>query len=583
MFMNNAKSTRPPEAAFFLQPSSPPQRMYEALRAYFVDQHPAHAAARQFGYSPGSFYVLCTHFRTHQLPPFFRESKRGPKRQPKKDPVRDLVVALRKRNRSIYDIRDALREQGRPLSLRSIWEILREAGFARLPRRLDEERPERARPEAAPRANRRAFALEAGAGFPTEVGGVFLFVPLLVELGFDRLVEQAGYPGTRAIPALQSLLALLALKLLGRKRVSHVMDLAHDRGLGLFAGLNAVPKTTALIDYSYRTQRGHNLALLRGMVQALRRQGMLPGESFNLDFHAIPHFGEQSILERHYVPRRSHAEKSVLTFLAQDNDSRVICYANARLLKRDKAEEVLRFVDFWKRTTGELPKELVFDARLTTPRTLYALDERGIRFLTLRPRSAALVRALLALPAAAWTRCHLDVPHRKYRTPRIHESRVRLKDYPADLRQIAAIDLGRDQPTLLITNDFRPRPETLLTRYAQRMIVENAIADGVHFFHLDALSSDIQIEADLSVTLTAVGNALYHTFARQIRGFEEAQAGSLARRFINTMATVRIGSGTIELTYPKRAGNPLLVEAGYAAKRVQVPWLHEHTLSFAFS
>lgn len=326
--------------------------MYEALRAYFVDQHPAHAAARQFGYSPGSFYVLCTQFRQHQLPPFFRASKRGPKRQPKKDPVRDLVVALRKRTHSIYDIRDALRAQGRALSPRSIWEILREAGFARLPRRLDEERPDRARPEAAPRANRRAFGLAAGDSFPTEVGGVFLFVPRLVELGFDRVVEAARYPGTRALPARQSILSLLALKLLGRKRVSHVMDLAHDRGLGVFAGLNAVPKTTALIDYSYRTQRGHNLARLRLMVQALRTQGMLPGESFHLDFHAIPHFGEQSILEQPSVPRRGHAAKSVLTFLAQDNDSRVICYANARLLKRDKADQVLRCVDFWKRTTG---------------------------------------------------------------------------------------------------------------------------------------------------------------------------------------------------------------------------------------
>ncbi len=317
-------------------------------------------------------------------------------------------------------------------------------------------------------------------------------------------------------------------------------------------------------------------------MQAARGQRLLPGRSFNLDFHSIPHFGEESFLEKHYVPRRSHAEKSVLVFLAQDGDSRALCYANARLLKTQQPTEVLRFVRFWERTTGQVPRELVFDSRLTTVATLAKLDARGIRFLTLRRRNEKLLGGLLALPRAAWTAVHLDVPHRKYRNPLVYETRVRLQDYPGALRQIAVKGLGRDLPTLLLTNALTAPVAPLLTRYAQRMVVENAIADGVHFFHLDALCSGLQIEVDFSVALTVAGNLLYRLFARRIAGFEQAQPKQLYRRFINTLGKVEVAAETITVRYPKRAHNPLLVEAGFARERVRVPWLHDRVLRFEF-
>src|SRR5437660_7676091 len=216
------------EARFFLEPASPAHRQYEALRAYFVEGLSSSLVAERFGYTPGSFRVLCHHFRRSQ-PDFFRDLKPGPRSQPRKSAVRELILAMRKQNLSIYDIERSLKEGGTPLSGTAIWEILREEGFARLPRRQDDERPDSLRPSPAAGADRREFSMQPRR-FPTEFGGLFLFLPFLAKCDFPELVKQAGYPGTKMIPAIQELLSILALKLSSTERKSHVMDLVFDQG-----------------------------------------------------------------------------------------------------------------------------------------------------------------------------------------------------------------------------------------------------------------------------------------------------------------------------------------------------------------
>ena len=571
------------EALFFTQPGLPKQRLYEALRAVFVDELKVTEAAERFGYTPNTLYVLLSHFRAGKLGPFFLESKPGPKHRPRRDPVRDLVIELRKKNRSIYDISLALKEDGHVLSPRSVWEILHEAGFARLPRRLDEERPDRAKPEPAPKADHRLLDLSSQQSFQTQAAGLFLFVPDLIELKLPNHVRRARYHGTRAIPPLGYFLSHLALKLIGRERYSHVMDCCHDQGLGLFAGLNAIPKTTALTTYSYRIVSARNQHFLESLLGRARELGVVRGETINLDFHSIPHFGEDSVLEKHYVPRRSHAEKSVLTCLAQDGETRAFCYSSANILKQEMADEVIQFSRFWKRSTGKYPEELVFDSKFTTVEKLNDLDKLNIRFITLRRRGRKLVADLMQLPKASWQRCTLDVPHRKYKRPRFHESRVQLKGYDRPLRQIAVLDLGRDEPTIVVTNDFKSSVKELLTRYARRMIIENAIADAVHFFHIDALCSSLNIEVDFSVAVTVVADMLYRRFAKKIRGFEDATAKQLFRKFINASATVTIDRRQIYVSFNRRAHNPLLMAAGFESLECRVPWLSGYRLRFGFA
>jgi hypothetical protein len=564
---------------FFREPAQPRQRQYEALRAYFVDAVRSAEAARRFGYTAGSFRVLCHKFRQGVLGPFFQDLPRGPQVQAKKDPARPLIIGLRKQNLSIYDIQDALAPQGHTLSLTAIHEVLRAEGFARLPRRRAEERPERPRPERAAVADVRQVQW-AARRFPTALGGLFLFLPWLVRLDLAGLVARADFPGTQMIPAAHAVRAALALKLTSTERKSHVMDLVFDDGLALWAGLNVTPKTTFLSQYASRLGPRRLTALLDGWVQTLRGQGVLPGQTFNLDFHAIPFFGADEFVEKHYVSRRSRRQESILAFLAQDGDTRVLCYADANLRKGEEADQVLAFVRFWTRQTGHPPPHLVFDSQCTTYRKLAELQTLGVRFITLRRRSPALLREVALQPRSAWRTVHLDVPQRQYQTPKVIEQRVVLRDYPEPLRQLFITDLGHEAPTILLTNDTQAPLPALILRYARRMLIENGLADAVTFLHLDALSSAVALNVSFDVLLTTMATGLYRLLARPLRGYERAQPRQLWRRFLHSPAQVRVTETEVVVELPRRAHNPILIAAGLLDERTAVPWWEDRTLRF---
>jgi hypothetical protein len=503
---------------------------------------------------------------------FFRDLARGPQSRPRKDAVRARIVALRKKNYSVYDIRDELEHSGSDrLSATAIQEVLREEGFARLPRRLDEERPTASRPTADAVADVRAFSLKERA-FTTRIGGVFLLLPLLARLDLDSLVERCNLPGSKMIPAAHAVRAALLLKLIGKARRSHVMDLVFDEGVALAAGLNAIPKATFMWQYSSRLGRKPIVALLGGWVERLRDEKLIDARSFNLDFHSISYFGDDPFVEKHYVPRRSQRRKAVLTFLAQDAAGQVFCYSNADLRKGEEADEVLRFVEFWQKRYGEKPRHLVFDSKLTTYKNLGKLHELGITFITLRRRSPRLAAEIAMLPRSAWRVVALDVPHRKFKTPRIVDQRITLTGCPAKLRQLLIRDLGHDEPTILVTNDLTSTPKKIITRYAQRMLIENGLADSVDFFHLDALSSAVALNVDFDCLLTVFGSGVYRLFARALRGYERAQARQVFRRFLDTTARVVITDDAVTVTLPRRAHNPILIDAGLIGPPTKIPW-----------
>jgi len=328
---------------FFVQPATPRQRQYEALRAYFVDGIGSDVAARRFGYSAGAFRVLCHEFRHGKLPDFFAVARPGRREQPKKSRAYEQIVALRKRNYSVYEISRALTEQGMPLSATAVREVLAADGFAPLPRRLDEERPAIAGPSTEAIANVRSFRLTPRE-FTTRVGGLFLFLADLVRLNTDTLALSARLPGSRMIPPAHALRAALALKLWAIERKSHVMALVADDGLALFCGLNAMPKQSFLSEYSSRITPHNVSRLLAGWHARLAAEALFGGESINLDFHSVPYFGEHPLVESHYLSKRSRRQPSILTFLAQDADSQVFCYSNADLRKRGEAAAIFHVI-----------------------------------------------------------------------------------------------------------------------------------------------------------------------------------------------------------------------------------------------
>ena len=371
--------TTPGNQNFFLSPQFPMQRQYEALRAYLVEEEPSADVARRFGYSAGAFRVLCYQFRhdPQKRASFFRQPQRGPQSSPARDRVRDLAVAMRKRSLSVYDMQRELAAAGHTISINSLTVLLREEGFSRLPRRADDERPVTVKPEIAEVANVRRLDLSPRS-FRTSLAGLFLFVPLLDRIDLPAVVTAARLPGSKMIPAAQAVRSLLALKLIGTERKSHVMDLVTDQAIALFAGINVVPKRSYLAAYSSRIDHRACLRFMEAWLDQVEQAGLPHGASFDLDFHSVPANSAQEPLEKHYVSSRSRSQKGILVFLARDAEQRVLRYANAGVTKGEQADEVLQFVRFWKKHTGKPPAELVFDSQLTTYEKLSELNREGI-------------------------------------------------------------------------------------------------------------------------------------------------------------------------------------------------------------
>ena len=414
------------------------------------------------------------------------------------------------------------------------------------------------------------------------MAGLFLFLPLLSRLRFEELVSAAGYHGTEMIPAVSALLSLLALKLLDKERRSHIDDFNFDEAVGLFAGLNIPPKKSYAASYSYHTVREQQQKLLAGWVGVLAPLLFPQAKSFAVDFHPIPYRGDPTGLEQHYLPRRGKAGTSVQSFFAQEQESRVLCYANANLTRSDQPGEVLRFADFWQEITGVDPEWLYFDSKTTKYPELSKLNQRGIWFITIRRRGAAILRYLQSLPGSKWKSAVIDTAQRRHQHIRYVDEEVKLPGYDGQIRQIAVIGLGREHPTLFLTNNEKETARSVIIRYAGRNRVEDALGISVNFFHLDCLASEVRLNVDLDATLTVLANGCYRWLAKQLRGYETAAPKQLFRKFVETSGVVEIGQNRIVVRFDKRSHNPILQEAALDQSNQKVPWLQNLPVVFQY-
>ena len=568
-------------AEYFTEPASAAQRRYEALRAYFTDEMPAAEVADRFGYSTASIHQMATLLRKGRLN-LFTETRPGPK-GPRKavGTLRARVLELRGAGHSVTEIAAACTAEGMPVSAQTVWQIIDAEGLPRLPRRDDGRRGPPARLDPV-----KAAALPGWPGGPLDLpcdhAGLLLLFPAICDAGLPDLISQAGYPSTRELSSWQSIGTLLLAKCARRPRVSHAGTLADDAGLAFALGLTALPKTTHLGTYSWRIRRDSNRALLSGLVKALRPLGLATGEAgFNCDFHAIRHHGGQAVLEKHYVPRRSQRTRAVLTFFAQDHATADMVYSNADITKAEQASEIVAFADYWQQATGSDPGLLVFDSQLTTYKILGELSGRGISWLTLRQRGKAELARLDALPASAWKPAVIARSGR-YRKPRLHEDLIKLPGISSQVRQIAIKNIGRDEPTLLITSDLTTPGKNLFARYAERMMVENELDAYIGGFHLDALTSGVPLNVDLDTTLTVVAGNLYRLLALKLSRYERATPGTLWRDFLDATGTLHIDDTGITCALNLRSHHPALIDAGFAELQTPIPWWEGRTLRFRF-
>ena len=570
-----------PGSGYFLRPAGASQRRYEALRAYFVEEMPASEVADRFGYSTASVHQMATVLRAGRMS-LFADARPGPK-GPREatGQLRLRVLALRAAGHSVTEIAAALTAEGLPVSAQTTWQILAAEGIGRLPRRDEGRRRPPARLDAVQAAKLPGWPA-ADTALGCDHAGLLLLFPAMAQLGMHELVRSAGYPSTRALSSWQSAGTLLLAKCARRPRVHHAGSLTDDEGLAFTLGLTSLPKATHLGTYSWRVRRESNHKLLAGLVAALRPLGLATGEAgFNCDFHAIRHHGDDAVLEKHYVPRRSQRTRAVLTFFAQDHASSEMVYANADITKAGQAREIIAFADYWQHATGSDPGLLVFDSQLTTYKILDELTGRGINWLTLRQRGKNELARLAALPASAWKSATITRTGR-YRRPRLHEDMVKLTGVSSRVRQIAVKNIGRDEPTLLITHDLATPARDLFARYAERMIVENELDAYIGGFHLDALTSGVPLNVDLDTTLTVVAGNLCRLLALKLDRYQNATPDKIWRHFLDATGTLHITGTGVTCALNLRSHHPVLIDAGFADLEIPIPWWDGRTLRFRF-
>jgi len=366
-------------------------------------------------------------------------------------------------------------------------------------------------------------------------------------------------------------MSLLALKLLGNERLSHDAPYNLDRALGLFAGLNVLPKNATLSSYSYRVQREQNLALLRELARIFQSDDS-GSDTFNLDFKAIPHWGDQSVLENNWVGMRSKRIKSLLALLVQNPDTGMLMYSDAGIRHRNESNAVLEFVDFWKEGLNKSPKMLIFDSRFTTYENLSKLNREGIKFLTLRRRGKKLIAQTGTLPGEHWQTVNI-AGRRKHPKVRVHDSLIELRHYEGKVRQIIVTDHGRNHPTFLVTNELDMPIEALITKYAHRCLVEQEIAEQIDFFHLNSPSSSLVIKVDFDLTLSLLAHNLFRALTRQLPGFEKCTVGTIARDVLQNGAKIDIENKEITVNLKKKAHLPTLFELQWMKEKTYLPWM----------
>jgi len=570
------------DARYFTHPTADWQRKYEALRAAFVDRLPDKLIAERFGYSPSYISQMRFKFR-HGNIDFSEPTSEGviARRKVNRD-IREKIAQWRQKQLSAGEITELLMREGTELSIRTVERVLAEEGFPKLPRRTQlrigrtvkgAEIPERAEPISV--------ASLGDARYESDGAGVFLFAPFLAQLDIVSIIKKAKLPETRAISAMNYFLSILALKLLGTERYAHVGDHSFDPGLGLFTGLNVLPKCTALSTYSYSLDQEHIHRLQEAFVSNAHRLGIYDKRVINLDFHTVPHFGDESVLEKHWAGSRGRRMKGALTMFAQDSETKLIVYTAADIQRHEADDQILTFLPYWTKISRQMNSTFIFDSKFTTYRNLSELNRQGVKFITLRRRGCKLLEEASKLEP--WTKIKIPHEKRKYPNPYIYESEVELKDYVGNARQIILKGNGHEKPAFLITNDFETPAELIVADYSCRWHIETGISEAVKFFNINALSSPILLKVHFDMVMTMIADTLYWRLAQNLRGFEKCDANTIFRSFVQGQGVVDVQDSGITVTYPKRAHNPILRAVAWQHLPKSIPWLDDAKLKFTFN
>lgn len=569
---------------FFMKPGVLAQRQYEALRLFFVEKKPAREVASRFGYTYRGFTTLVSDFRaklkeenTHDY--YFVDRKKGKKRGELTDQASKVVVDLRKKYYSVPDIKVVLDSKGYNLCEKTIYNILYSEGFSRLPRRTKLVKQQLESPGIdAEKSVRLDLQPEE---FKSNAAGILCLLPLIRRYGIDQVIKKSSFPHTKSISRISSILSFVALKASNARRYTADDLRCMDRGMGLFAGLNVLPKAAWYTSYSHRVTSQMNREFLKALHQCWLFEGLLSDTS-NLDFTTIPYWGEDDHLENNWSGKRRHALASMLAVLAHDPDSGIIDYGDVGVMHSNESAVVLEFLDFYKDTPEgrENLKYLVFDSKFTNYQNLGKLDKKGVKFVTIRRRGKKIVEEIESIPKSKWQTLRVEAAGNKKRTLRIYEEQVFLKGYNDTIRQVCITGHGKVKPAIIITNDFDLPTEQLIRKYTRRWIVEKAINEQIEFFHLNSVSSSMVIKVDFDLTMTILTHNIYRLFALEMERYENMSVQSIYEKFIKNAADIEIDQDTIRVLLKKKRTLPLVLERTNLYPKQKYSWLGNKKIVF---
>jgi len=554
---------------YFFKYDSVIHRQYDALRTYYYDNIKAEEVAKKFKYSLHSFYTLIKRFKKKLLEnpnddPFFLVSKFGRKEKDSTGDITKLIIKLRKQYLSVPDIKVIADSQGYEVSEKYIYNTISEEGFSRLPRRSVKNKK-----ETISNLKDKIIALKSEMisrnkkekdEFLSDNVGLLCLIPIIKKYNLDKVIKNSKYPYTSFIGKESSILSFLALKSLNIRRYSADDLWCMDRGSGLFAKLNVLPKTAWFSSYSDRVTPEMNLHFLRELQKIWKNHELL-SDTMNLDFTTIPYWGGDEHLENNWSGKRHKALSSILAVLAQDPDSGIIDYGNANIRHVNESDVILEFLDFYRdgNKQDKTLKYLIFDSKFTNYQNLNELNKRNIKFITIRRRGKNIVDKLNQLKSDKWTKIHVMSADSKGRTIKYFEKRVSLSGYEKKVRQIAITGHGKIKPALIITNDFKIEAKDVVRKYSRRWIVEKGISEQIEFFHLNRVSSSMVIKVDFDLTMSIFAHNIYRLFAMHLEGYSNLSDISIFEKFINNSGFVKITKNLIEVKLKKKRNLPKIL------------------------
>jgi len=569
--MGKTRPTDPNIIQFFADPVQPLHRQYLVLRSFYLEEKSAEEVAAQYGYTVHAVYALAKSFKgklersgQNGAELFFQELRAGRPKQERDSDLVEIIVNFRKKQLSVPDIKILLDAKGYGVSEGFIYRVCDENGFVRLPKRSSEQRQELMENSGyvnvvqAPISIMHPFTAQEQ--FSSKGVGVLCFLPFIKAYKIDKAIEESLYPDTKQIGRINSILAFLALKLSNVQRYGQDDGWCMDRGLGMFAGLNVLPKTTWYSAYSDAIERKDNIAFLKSMNRIFADHGLL-SDTANLDFTAIPYWGDEGPFENNWSGKRTKALISIQAALAHDPDTGILCYGDTTVKHDNQDDVVLEFLDFYHKGIGKKINYLVFDSKFTTLENLGRINKQGIKFITIQRKSKHLNEKIEQIPENLWKTVKIEKTNHKSRTVVYSESTTTNKRYgDKTLRQIFL--KGKSiKPAIILTNDFNLKAEEVIRRYSRRWLVENEISEQIHFFHLNRNSSGIVVKVDFDLTMTILSHNLYRLLAAVLPGYSHYRAQALYDMFIDNYGEVEVGNDTIIIKMNRKRTLPILRES----------------------